>query len=94
MKRTLENVTNAEYAESYGSGFADDWEVIVDVESGKRVWFESTGTLDGEDVIIRFRPFDNYNDDMEAENACNWGAFWVFDEDASQIGTEYDFEIA
>ena len=70
MKRTIENVTNAEYVESYGSGFSDDWEVIVSLESGKRVWFEATGTLDGEDVIIRFRPFDDYDDNTDNENAC------------------------
>lgn len=90
-KKIIADVTNAEYQESYQNGFGNKWEQF-DVETTKRVWYEASGTLDGEEVFIRFRPVDNYAD-VDDDIACDWGKFWVFDVDLEMIGTENDFEL-
>ena len=82
---------NAEYQESYQNGFGNKWEQF-EVETTKRVWYEASGTLDGEEVFIRFRPVDNFAD-VDDDVACDWEKFWVFDEDLNLIGTENDFKL-
>lgn len=70
--------------------FLEDWETVTG--DGMAATFEGDGQLDGEPVIVRWKPYENHEYIELMEDMADWEKFWVFNE-LGLMGTQEDFEL-